>query len=165
MNLHNTLSFTKVEYDNQQQMHDLLALLQLYAKDPMGGGHAIDLKVIETLPSALAARPYMHSFLVYINGQAVAFANCIESFSTFSGKGVLNIHDFAVKKEFRGQDISQFLLKGIQDIALRLGCTKLTLEVLTGNSSAVRAYEKSGFSAYQLNPDLGDAMFWQKVIA
>lgn len=165
MNIHNTLSFVKVGYNNEEHIKDLLDLLQLYAQDPMGGGQVIASEIIETLPSALAARSYMHSFLVYVNGEAVAFANCIESFSTFSGKGVLNIHDFAVNAAFRGQDISQFLLKGIQDTALGLGCTKLTLEVLTGNASAVRAYEKSGFSAYQLNPELGDAMFWQKYIA
>lgn len=165
MNNHNTLSFIKVEYTNKAHIKDLLAQLQLYAQDPMGGGHAIATDIIDALPKALAMRPYMHSFLVYQNEQPVAFANCIESFSTFSGKGVLNIHDFAVKSEVRGQDISQFLLKGIQDVAVLLGCTKLTLEVLEGNTSAVRAYKKAGFSAYQLKPELGDAMFWQKYIA
>jgi GNAT superfamily N-acetyltransferase len=162
--LHTTLTFTKVDYTNQAHIDDLFGLLQMYAKDPMGGGQAIDDAVIQSLAPALAARPYMHSFLVHKDNQALAFANCIESFSTFSGKGVMNIHDFAVVPSARGQDVSQFLLKGIQDTAQRLGCTKLTLEVLQGNKSAIRAYEKSGFSAYQLNPELGDAMFWQKYI-
>lgn len=162
--MNHTLTLSKVDYNDQTHLEHLLSLLQMYAKDPMGGGEAISENVIDSLPEALASRPYMHSFLVYKDGVAVAFANCIESFSTFSGKGVMNIHDFAVSPEVRGQDVSQFLLKGIQEVALMLGCSKLTLEVLEGNKSAIRAYEKSGFSPYQLNPELGDAMFWQKYI-
>jgi GNAT superfamily N-acetyltransferase len=165
MKMHKTLTLVKVDYNYQMHIDHLLLLLQMYAKDPMGGGHAIADDVIRSLPQALAKRPYMHSFLVYQDKQAIAFANCIESFSTFSGKGVMNIHDFAVRPEQRGQDVSQFLLQGIQDIALLIGCTKVTLEVLEGNKSAVRAYQKAGFSAYQLEPALGDAMFWQKYIA
>lgn len=163
--MNNTLTFLQVDYANKQHVEHLLKLLQLYAQDPMGGGEAISSEVITILPHALSIRPYMHSFLVYKNEQAIAFSNCIESFSTFSGKGVLNIHDFAVNSDERGQDVSQFLLKGIQDVALSLQCSKLTLEVLQGNKSAIRAYEKSGFTAYQLNPELGDAMFWQKYIS
>lgn len=162
--MHHTLTFEKVDYTNQAHLDHLFALLQMYAIDPMGGGEAIDDKVIDGLGSALASRSYMHSFLVYKNGEPIAFANCIESFSTFSGKGVMNIHDFAVAPNNRGEDISQFLLSGIQDYAKLVHCTKLTLEVLQGNESAKRAYEKAGFAAYQLNPELGDAMFWQKYI-
>ena len=165
MNIRNTLNFLTVDYCNEKQLGDLLGLLQHYAKDPMGGGQAIPRDVIEALPNALRQRAFMHSFLVYKDDQAVAFANCIESFSTFSGKGVLNIHDFAVLEHMRGQELSQFLLTGIQKAAKLLGCTKLTLEVLQGNTSAVRAYEKSGFRPYQLAPELGYALFYQKYIA
>lgn len=156
--------FKKVDYQDVEQTSQLLALLQMYAKDPMGGGGAIEDATVAALPQALAAREYMHSFIVCEDDKPVAFSNCIESFSTFSGKGVMNIHDFAVVPECRGKNVSQFLLKGIQDYAASIDCTKLTLEVLEGNQSAIRAYEKSGFSAYQLNPDLGNAMFWQKAI-
>lgn len=110
----------------------------------------------------MLSRPYMHSFLVYEGNKPLAFANCIESFSTFSAKGLINIHDFAVIPEARGKGISQFLIEGIEGFALTIDCTKLTLEVLEGNRSAMRAYEKAGFSAYQLSPDMGNAMFWQK---
>ena len=158
------LSLKKVDYQDPEQVSQLLTLLQMYAQDPMGGGGAIDDNTIKALPQALASRDFMHSFIVYQDDTLLGFSNCIESFSTFSAKGVMNIHDFAVVPEARGKDVSQFLLKGIQDFAASIGCTKLTLEVLAGNKSAIRAYEKAGFSAYQLNPDLGDAMFWQKSI-
>lgn len=158
------LVFKKVNYDKQHEVADLIALLQMYAKDPMGGNEAIDDNVIAELPNALKQRSFMHSFLVYEEDTPIAFSNCIESFSTFSAKGVMNIHDFAVLPACRGKNVSQFLLKGIQDFAVVIGCTKLTLEVLEGNTSAIRAYQKSGFSAYQLNPEMGNAMFWHKHI-
>lgn len=160
-----TLSINKVQYENPEHMKVLIELLQMYAQDPMGGNELISQSVIDALPNALQQRPFMHSFLVYENTEAVAFANCIESFSTFSAKGVMNIHDFAVSPSCRGKNVSQFLLQGIQEFALSIGCTKLTLEVLEGNTSAIRAYEKAGFEAYQLNPQMGNAMFWQKKIA
>ena len=156
------LQLVKVDYQNEQDTKALINLLQMYAQDPMGGNKAIDQSIIDSLPKALQARSFMHSFLVYSNQTPIAFANCIESFSTFSAKGVLNIHDFAVMPTFRGQNISQFLLSGIQNFATKIGCSKLTLEVLEGNKSAVRAYQKAGFSAYQLAPEMGNAMFWQK---
>ncbi|MFT5283043.1 MAG: GNAT superfamily N-acetyltransferase [Yoonia sp.] len=162
--MNNTPTLIKVDYRNEAHIEHLLTMLQMYAKDPMGGGQAIANDVVKLLPRALAARPYMHSFLVYQDEQPIAFANCIESFSTFSAKGVMNIHDFAVSPQARGRNVSQFLLKGIQEAALLIGCTKLTLEVLEGNKSAIRAYEKSGFKPYQLEPELGDGMFWQKYI-
>lgn len=158
------LRLKKVDYQDPEQVAELLDLLQMYALDPMGGGGAIDDNTLKALPEALASRDFMHSFIVYEEDTPLGFSNCIESFSTFSAKGVMNIHDFAIVPQARGKDLSQFLLKGIEEFASNIGCTKLTLEVLTGNKSAIRAYEKSGFSAYQLNPDLGDAMFWQKSI-
>lgn len=163
--MYQTLTLKKVDYTNQVHLDDLFGLLQMYAVDPMGGSEAIDDTVLEGLGQALASRSYMHSFLVYQNDEPIAFANCIESFSTFSGKGLINIHDFAVAPQSRGQDVSQFLLSGIQDFAKSINCTKLTLEVLQGNEPAKRAYNKAGFAAYQLNPELGDAMFWHKYIS
>ncbi len=163
--MHLTLKLSKVDYANQEQTQTLLDLLQMYAKDPMGGGSPINSNILESLPSELAKRPFMHSFIVYDNEQPIAFANCIESFSTFSGKGVMNIHDFAVLPEARGKSVSQFLMSGIEDAAKKIGCSKLTLEILEGNKSAVCAYEKAGFSAYQLSPEMGNAMFWQKSIS
>ncbi|MGB3726652.1 MAG: GNAT family N-acetyltransferase [Glaciecola sp.] len=157
-----SLHAIKVDYRNEQHMAELTNLLQMYANDPMGGNAPIANDVLEKLPQALQARPFMYSLLVYENQLPVAFANCIESFSTFSASGVMNIHDFAVVPSHRGRGVSQFLMQEIAELARGIGCTKLTLEVLAGNTSAVRAYEKAGFTAYQLSPEMGDAMFWQK---
>ena len=67
-----------------------------------------------------------------------------------------------VRTGYRGQGLSQILLSNIEDIARRRGCCKITLEVLSGNTPAQGAYEKFGFRHYQLTPDTGQALFWQK---
>ena len=54
------------------------------------------------------------------------------------------------------------LLRAVEREARERGCAKLTLEVLEGNAPARGAYEKFGFGAYQLDPAMGQAMFWQK---
>jgi ribosomal protein S18 acetylase RimI-like enzyme len=53
----------------------------------------------------------------------------------------------------------------VEELAGRLGCCKLTLEVLEGNSIAQAAYRSLGFDAYQLDPSLGKALFWEKKLA
>jgi hypothetical protein len=37
--------------------------------------------------------------------------------------------------------------------------------VLSGNQSALRAYEREGFANYQLDPAFGTAMFLEKKLA
>jgi hypothetical protein len=43
-----------------------------------------------------------------------------------------------------------------------LGCCKLTLEVLSGNTTAQTSYQRFGFAQYQLDPAAGQALFMQK---
>lgn len=152
----------KVDYSVAEEVATLIDLLQMYATDPMGGGEAIQNEVIEKLPRVLKSKPFLHSFIVYDAKQALGFANCIESFSTFSASSILNIHDFAVSTQHRGKGIGLVLMEGIESFARKQAYKKLTLEVLSGNAPAIKAYQKAGFSPYQLNPELGDAQFWQK---
>ncbi|RLT90355.1 MAG: GNAT family N-acetyltransferase [Alcanivorax sp.] len=151
-----------VDYRNPNQARDLITLLDEYAHDPMGGGSALSAQVKATLVEELAKRPQAFSLLCYVNGEAAALANCLEGFSTFAARPLLNIHDLMVRTGYRGQGLSQILLSNIEDIARRRGCCKITLEVLSGNTPAQGAYEKFGFRHYQLTPDTGQALFWQK---
>ena len=50
----------------------------------------------------------------------------------------------------------------MRKIAVRIGCCKLTLEVLEGNAIAQAAYKACGYAGYELDPKMGKAMFWQK---
>ena len=87
---------------------------------------------------------------------------CIEGFSTFQCKPLLNIHDVVVSPEFRGQGISKLMMEKAEAIATEIGCCKLTLEVLDGNTVARNLYKSIGFINYELDPKLGKAQFLEK---
>ncbi|MFC4700433.1 GNAT family N-acetyltransferase [Glaciecola siphonariae] len=163
---------TLVDYANSRHATDLIYMLQAYAKDPMGGGQAVPVSVTERLIHEMSTRSYVFSILVYAHKDAaeistadlvpVAFANCIESFSTFKGRAVINVHDFAVLPAFRGRDLSKTLMDAIELEAEKRNACKITLEVLEGNIPAQQAYIKCGFKAYELDPEMGRALFWEK---
>lgn len=152
----------RADYRDPQQAADIVFLLNSYATDPMGGGEALLPQVRQNLVATLATLPHALTLLCYVDSQPAGLANCFEGFSTFSCKKLLNIHDIAVLAKYRGLGLSQHLLRAVQAIAVERGCAKLTLEVLEGNTVARAAYEKFGFGAYQLDPAMGQAMFWQK---
>ena len=136
--------------------------MRIYALDPMGGGRDLSDYVRANLAAALGNREDVHVILAYEDGEAAGLITCIEGFSTFACKPLLNIHDVVVRPESRGRGISRLLFNEAEAIARERGCCKLTLEVLEGNNVAISAYTRLGFSAYQLDPTLGKAMFWEK---
>jgi len=57
------------------------------------------------------------------------------------------------------------MIQQVEAIAIEHGCCKLTLEVLEGNVVAKAAYKKLGFGGYELDPKMGQAVFWQKTLS
>lgn len=92
----------------------------------------------------------------------VGLAICFEGFSTFECRPLLNIHDLVVVPTARRKGVCSSLLFFLEAHARSLGCCKLTLEVLEGNHPARAAYSAMGFGSYQLDPEAGVALFWQK---
>ena len=154
----------RADYLDPQHAADLIFLLDSYARDPMGGGTGLSAQVQENLASSLAALPHAVSLLCYVDGRPAGVVNCFETFSTFSCRKLLNIHDLAVLAEFRGMGLSQRMLDELVVLARDRSCSKLTLEVLEGNEVARRSYEKFGFAPYELDPALGRAQFWQMTV-
>ncbi|WDD97140.1 GNAT family N-acetyltransferase [Thalassomonas actiniarum] len=153
------------DYKDEQQGKDLLMLLNAYALDPMGGEEPLTEYVKENLLTALSQRSDMFTLLCYLDGKPAGLINCIESFSTFSCQPVINVHDVVVLPFYRGHGLSEKMLQEVENIAREKGCCKLTLEVLQGNAVAQKAYRKFGFSGYELDPEMGQAMFWDKKLA
>jgi GNAT superfamily N-acetyltransferase len=154
-----------VDYRAAQDASDVCALLDLYARDPMGGGEALAPGVLGRLCDDLAARVDAFSFLAYVDGpqpQPVGLINCFEGYSTFKARPLLNIHDIVVHPDHRGSGVGQALLGAAQDLARARGCCKLTLEVLSGNTRAARSYAHFGFAPYALDPAAGEALLMQK---
>lgn len=158
------IEIVKVNYTDNKQANDLAYLLNSYASDPMGGGKPLDNHVSENIAIELSKLPHAFSIIGYVNNSPAGLVNCFEAFSTFSCQPLVNIHDVVVLKEFRGNGLCQKMLKKVEEIAASKGCCKLTLEVLSKNEIAKASYKKYGFNSYELDPEVGSALFWQKQI-
>lgn len=152
----------RANYADPRHAAALVMLLDAYARDPAGGGEALSAFARENLVPSLAARPQAYSVLAFDGDRAVGLVNCIEGFSTFACRPLVNVHDVAVLASHRGRGIAEQMLAEAESIARERGAVKLTLEVLSGNQSAMRLYERIGFAGYQLDPAMGTARFLQK---
>lgn len=160
----------RADYANPVHAAVLVALLDAYALDPMGGGHALSEHARRNLVPALAARPWQaFSVLAFAGGGAgegegtpIGLVNCLEGFSTFACQPLVNVHDVVVLDGWRGRRVGEQMLALVEAIARERGACKLTLEVLQGNPRAIRLYERVGFANYQLGDTNGNAMVLQK---
>jgi|TARA_B110000902_G_scaffold47832_1_gene54381 GNAT superfamily N-acetyltransferase len=150
------------DYQNPQHATDISFLLNSYAQDPMGGGQALPQYVQDNLAAELDKVPNAFTVLCYVDGKPAGLTNCLQGFSTFKCKPLINIHDVIVAGGFRGKQVSQHMLQTVEEVARQRGCCKITLEVLEGNTVAKNAYLKFGFAGYALDPNMGNAMFWEK---
>ncbi|HHZ69483.1 MAG TPA: GNAT family N-acetyltransferase [Methylococcaceae bacterium] len=158
------LQLVTVDFENSKHASTVINLLDGYALDPMGGGQGLSEYTKQHLVEKLAKRVDVLSILAYIDETPVGLITCFEGFSTFQCKPLLNIHDLVVHPDFRGQGLATQLLKRVEQLAIVRGCCKLTLEVLLGNETAHSVYLKAGFSGYQLDPTLGNAVFLEKIL-
>lgn len=152
------------DYADPTHRDAVVEILDAYARDPMGGGEPLPEFTRRHLLDEMARRPNMFSLLAFIDDRPVGLANCIEGFSTFAARPLLNIHDIAVLPGFRGRGIGRALLAEAESIARSRGCCKMTLEVLQGNTTARSAYLSFGFKPYTLDDALGGAEFWHKYL-
>lgn len=143
----------------------VIYLLNEYARDGMGGGAELSEFAKHNLVPELRKRPSTHVVLAFVDGSPAGMAICFEGFSTFACQPLLNVHDIIVAAQYRRRGLSKKLLAKAEEIAVGLGCCKLTLEVLEGNTVAQSAYKACGFAGYELDPKMGKAMFWQKKLA
>jgi ribosomal protein S18 acetylase RimI-like enzyme len=156
------LNVVHVSYADGTHMTALLGLLDVYARDPMGGGEPLSEYALQNLPKALATRSNMFSVLAFDGKEPVGLINCVEGFSTFACQPLVNVHDVVVTASHRGQGIAEKMLVLVEGIARSRGACKLTLEVLAGNLAAQKLYRRVGFDNYQLDPEMGQAQFMQK---
>ncbi len=155
-------SVRQADYGHPSDAAAVVALLDAYASDPAGGGEPLSDFVKANLARELAARPQAYSVLAFDGEQPVGLVNCIEGFSSFKCKPLVNVHDVAVVASHRGRGIAEAMLAEAERIAVERGAVKMTLEVLSGNAPAVKLYRRIGYEGYQLDPAMGTAQFMQK---
>lgn len=140
----------------------LVALLDEYARDAAGGGTPLAGDAKARLPALLASRPHYAGLLAWDGEAPVGLVNAFEGVSTFKARPLLNIHDIAVAASHRGRGVGRALLAATEALARERGCCKLTLEALEGNVGAIGLYRSVGFVAYELDPAMGRATFFEK---
>ena len=153
------------DYANAQHAHALVQMLDAYARDPMGGGQGLSTFAKTRLVEELAKIPHAFSVLAFAGPDSdapIGLVNCLQGFSTFACKPLINVHDLAVLPAYRGQGIAARMLALVEKVARQRGACKLTLEVLSGNAAAMHLYERSGFAPYALDPQAGQACLMQK---
>jgi len=123
----------------------IVALLDSYASDPVGGGRPLDPDVRARLVPGLRSHPTALVLLAFRGARPVGIATCFFGFSTFSARPLLNVHDLAVVPECRGGGVGRRLLEAAEARARARGCCKLTLEVQDDNRRARGLYASFGF--------------------
>ena len=156
------ITLLRADYADPLQARAMVALMDAYASDPAGGGHPLSDFAKANLVAGLAARPQAFTVLAFDGDAAVGLVNCIEGFSTFAARPLVNVHDVIVLASHRGQRVGEQMLEMAEQIARERGACKMTLEVLSGNRSANRLYARVGYAQYQLEPSFGTAQFLQK---
>ena len=142
----------------------VVELLDSYACSLMGGGVGLSTFAKSNLVSELVCRTNCYIILAFEDAVAAGVVVCFEAFSTFACRPLLNVHDVVVAEPFRGRGLSKLMFAKVEEHAIAIGCCKITLEVLQHNEVAKNLYSKLGFAAYELDPALGTAMFWQKLL-
>jgi ribosomal protein S18 acetylase RimI-like enzyme len=156
------IKIVRADYADPVHGAALIDLLDSYARDPAGGGAPLSDFARANLVGQLAARPFIFSVLAFAGDTPVGLINAIEGFSTFACRPLVNVHDVVVLPGHRGRGIAAQMFAEIEAIASERGACKLTLEVLDGNASARALYRRLGFTAYQLDPAMGNAQFLHK---
>ncbi len=125
----------------------VVRLLDAYARDEMGLGHALSDEVREHLAADLHRHPSRIVFLAQLDTEPVGLAVCFLGYSTFAARPLVNIHDLIVHPDFRRRGVAAQLLEAVEARARALGCCKVTLEVRVDNAVARSLYAARGFSA------------------
>ena len=145
------IKISELNYDDQEQVAQLVHVLNTYSQEDGGGNQEVSAQASEILPERLRELSNSHVLVALEQSgdasQVVGVAICFGSFSTFKAMPVLNLHDLAVLPESRGNGIGNALLDAVENHARKMGCCKVTLEVIASNTDAVRLYQRKGFNA------------------
>lgn len=134
----------KADLDNSKHASDIVKIVDLFARDPMGQDEALDEEVRVDMIAEMKKIPTTMTYIAYLGEKAMGIVTCFIGFSTFTASKVFKIHDVAVKPEARGYGVGTKLLKTVTEEAKEMGCSKITLEVREDNP-ARNLYEKMGF--------------------
>jgi ribosomal protein S18 acetylase RimI-like enzyme len=133
----------EIDRHSQEDITGLSALFQEYAAE-------VKPDMSPRIAHELSELPYFRGFMVFNEGQPLAFCVCFETYSTYRSKNVWNLHDVMVSKTARGLGLSRQLLEFVLSSAKTSNVAKVTLEVENGNNVAKALYESLGFKDFRV---------------
>ena len=139
------IQIIECDFKNAEHLKKLVELTGAYMRDPMGGGEQMSNKIGENLSIGLANHPACLILFALADNQYAGICTSFINFSTLKAKPYFNVHDIAVKKEYRGNGIGRKLLETLINKAQECGYCKITLEVRDDNYSAKKLYQSLGF--------------------
>lgn len=146
------VQFIRADLNNPKHAADIVNLVDLFARDEMGGEQPLDEEVRVDMISEMKKVPTTRVYMAYHGKKALGLVTCFLGFSTFTASKTFKIHDVAVHPDARGMGIGTRLLEKVKEEAEELGCSKITLEVRTDNP-AKKLYEREGF-------EFGEPRWW-----
>jgi GNAT superfamily N-acetyltransferase len=159
------IEVSDADFASERGARECLALIDAYARDPMGSSAPLDEDVRARLLSDLrerTARGAAHVLVARRAGEGIGVAVCFVGYSTFRARPLLNLHDLAVLPAARGTGAGVALLAAVEARARALGCCKVTLEVREDNARARRVYEHVGFADYSPDASPTRTLFLEK---
>jgi len=151
------MSIVTADLDNTEHQQAILDLLDMYARDPMGGGSPLPAATRNTLIAGLRQQPQAVILLACADDRPIGLLIGFQGFSTFQAKPLLNIHDIAVVPAARGTGIGRKLLQEAERISRQLGYGQISLEVRIDNTVAQNLYKSEGYK--DCDPPM---WFWKK---
>ena len=143
-----TIEIREAELGMAEDAEAVVALLDEYARDPMGQSQALPEDVRARLVPGLRRHPGAFVLLACEGAERIGVAVCFRGFSTFAGLPLINIHDLAVSAGHRRKGAGRALLEDVLRRARDSGCAKVTLEVRDDNAPAKRLYRRLGFGPW-----------------
>lgn len=139
-----------------------LVMLDVYARDPMGGGAPLGEEVRKRIVPALLEHPTTRLWLAWEGDRPVGMLLGFVGFSSFRARPLLNVHDLAIVPERRGRRIGEQLLAAAEDYGRDQGFCKLTLEVQSRNARARALYQRVGFGHFAPGVEQNETLFLEK---
>lgn len=153
------IKILKCDFDDPAHQRALVQLMNHYITDKMGGSEPLSGKRAEELIQGLRDLPTSIVLFAVEDDRFIGLCNAFVNFATFTVKKFVNIHDIVVLNDYRGKGIGRKLMQAVIDVAVKLDCSKVTLEVREDNVVAQGLYQSLGFK--ECTPKM---YFWTKTL-
>ena len=139
------LQIIEGDLNNLEHAENFLRLTAAYMSDPMGEVEAWNEEQKEQLIRDMKDHSCALILFAKASDKIVGICTCFYAYSTFLAKPLLNIHDIYVDESVRGNGVGKRLVQAVEEVAMKKGCGKITLEVRKDNLNARDLYKSQGF--------------------